>query len=85
MVMYAMFMFTINIGSAFIDFFDLSVGAIAVDGFAEVLGQLNLPEWLVVLLANGIGGGIQVVATFIPIVGFLFIFLSVLERFRLYV
>jgi ferrous iron transport protein B len=36
-------------------------------------------DWLVVLLANGIGGGIQVVATFIPIVGFLFIFLSALE------
>jgi len=37
------------------------------------------PEWLIVLISNGIGGGIQVVATFIPIVGFLFIFLSMLE------
>jgi len=79
MVMYAMFMFTINIGSAFIDFFDLSVGAVLVDGLGVALTSINTPQWLVVLIANGVGGGIQVVATFIPIVGFLFMFLSALE------
>jgi ferrous iron transport protein B len=79
LVMYAMFMFTINIGSAFIDFFDQAVGAVLVDGLAEQLVKLNWPSWLVVLVANGAGGGVQVVATFIPIVGFLFLFLSALE------
>ncbi|WP_347986209.1 Fe(2+) transporter permease subunit FeoB [Methylomonas sp. AM2-LC] len=79
MVMYAMFLFTINIGSAFIDFFEQFVGAFLVDGLSVLLNNLQLPEWLVVLIANGIGGGVQVVATFIPIVGFLFIFLSMLE------
>jgi ferrous iron transport protein B len=79
LVMYAMFMFTINIGSAFIDFFDQAVGALLVDGLGEQLSKLNWPPWLVVLLANGAGGGVQVVATFIPIVGFLFLFLSALE------
>ncbi|MEQ1484870.1 Fe(2+) transporter permease subunit FeoB [Methyloglobulus sp.] len=79
MVMYAMFMFTINMGSAFIDFFDQVVGALLVDGLAEQLGKLNWPQWLIVLVANGTGGGVQVVATFIPIVGFLFLFLSALE------
>jgi ferrous iron transport protein B len=79
MVMYAMFMFTINMGSAFIDFFDQAVGALLVDGLVEQLGKLNWPQWLIVLVANGAGGGVQVVATFIPIVGFLFLFLSALE------
>lgn len=79
LVMYLMFMFTINIGSAFVDFFDQAVGALLVDGMAALLLSQHWPEWLVVLICNGIGGGIQVVATFIPIVGFLFIFLSVLE------
>ena len=79
LVMYAMFMFTINIGSAFIDFFDITTGAIFVDGLAGILTGCNLPEWLVVLITNGLGGGVQVVATFIPIVGFLFMFLSALE------
>ena len=79
LVMYAMFMFTINIGSAFVDFFDQSVGALLVDGLSRVLTDLNFPQWLNVLITKGAGGGIQVVATFIPIIGFLFMFLSVLE------
>ena len=79
LVMYAMFMFTINIGSAFVDFFELSVGALLVDGLSLVLTGLNLPQWLIVLITQGVGGGIQVVATFIPIIGFLFMFLSALE------
>ena len=79
LVMYVMFMFTINIGSAFIDFFDQAVGAVLVDGLSQLLIRLSLPQWLVVLIANGAGGGVQVVATFIPIVGFLFLFLSALE------
>jgi ferrous iron transport protein B len=79
LVMYTMFMFTINLGTAFVDFFDQVVGAILVDGLGEQLTKLNLPQWLVVLVANGTGGGVQVVATFIPIVGFLFLFLSALE------
>jgi ferrous iron transport protein B len=79
LVMYAMFMFTINIGSAFVDFFDMAVGALLVDGLGALLTQINTPEWLLVLITKGIGGGIQVIATFIPIVGFLFLFLSALE------
>jgi ferrous iron transport protein B len=79
LVMYAMFMFTINIGSAFVDFFDQAVGALLIDGLSHALTDLNWPQWLVVLITNGVGGGIQVVTTFIPIVGFLFMFLSALE------
>ena len=79
LAMHLMFMFTINIGGAFIDAFDIVSGAILVDGFAGLLGAIGSPDWLTVLLANGVGGGIQVVATFIPIIAFLFLFLSVLE------
>ncbi|MCP4993003.1 MAG: Fe(2+) transporter permease subunit FeoB [Gammaproteobacteria bacterium] len=79
LVMYIMFMFTINVGGAFIDFFDLGVGAITVDGFSFILTNMGAPNWMVVLLANGIGGGIQVVSTFIPIIACLYLFLSILE------
>lgn len=78
-VMYLMFMFTINIGGAFIDLFDQLFGALLVDGVGELLQSAGAPAWLVTLLADGLGGGIQVVATFIPIIGFLFLFLSLLE------
>ncbi|PIE41297.1 MAG: ferrous iron transporter B [Gammaproteobacteria bacterium] len=78
-VMYLMFMFTINIGSAFIDAFDGVAGTIFVDGFAHLLSYTGSPTWLTTLLANGVGGGIQLVASFIPVIACLFLFLSFLE------
>ena len=79
LVMYLMFMFTINIGGAFIDFFDGIAGAIFVDGFAEILSLIGLPDFLRIILADGLGGGIQIVATFIPIIAALYLFLSAVE------
>lgn len=78
-VMYLMFMFSINVGGAFIDFFDGLVGTLLVDGLAYLLNSIGSPDWLTAMLADGIGGGIQTVATFIPVIGFLFVFLSILE------
>ncbi|MBE4592503.1 ferrous iron transport protein B [Vibrio navarrensis] len=77
-VMYLMFMFSINIGSAFIDFFDIGVGALLVDGGHHLLDD-HLPVWLVTVLADGIGGGVQTVATFIPVIACLYLFLAMLE------
>ncbi|MCW8882990.1 MAG: Fe(2+) transporter permease subunit FeoB [Sedimenticola sp.] len=79
LLMYLMFMFTINIGGAFIDFFDMAVGAFMVEGVGNLLSTWGLPAWVSVFLADGFGGGIQVVSTFIPIIACLYLFLSVLE------
>ncbi|BCX89293.1 ferrous iron transport protein B [Methylomarinovum tepidoasis] len=79
LAMYALFTFTINIGGAFVDFFDQAAGALFVEGMKRLLAGWGVPTWLQVLLADGIGGGIQVVATFIPIIGFLYLFLTFLE------
>lgn len=79
LVMYLMFMFTINFGGAFIDFFDLLAGALFIELPRQWLTALGAPDWLTVVLADGAGGGIQVVSTFIPIIACLYLFLSVLE------
>ena len=79
LMMYLTFMFTINVGGAFIDFFDIAAGAIFVDGLAELLTGFGAPAWLIGVLATGVGGGIQTVATFIPPIGFMFLALAVLE------
>lgn len=79
LLMYLMFLFTINLGGAFIDFFDKLFGTLLVDGLGHGLEAMGCPQWLKVVLANGIGGGIQTVSTFVPVIGFLFIFLSILE------
>jgi len=78
-LMYLMFMFTINLGGAFIDFFDITATTLFVDGLGTLLTSLGGPDWLRVVLADGVGGGIRVVSTFLPIIGFLYLFLSVLE------
>ncbi len=79
LVTYLMFMFTIVFGGALIDVFDLTTQALLVDGGSVWLSSINIPEWGITILAKGVGGGIQVVSTFIPIIGSLYLFLSVLE------
>ncbi|MEA5419998.1 Fe(2+) transporter permease subunit FeoB [Spirulina sp. CCNP1310] len=78
-VMYLLFMFAINVGSAFIDFFDIFFGTIFVDGLGAILTALGMPDLVTVVLAQGMGGGIQTVATFIPVIACLFLFMAFLE------
>lgn len=78
-VMYLMFLFAINIGGAFQDFFDISTDAIFVQGSAWLLQQLHTPDWLIALIANGVGKGINTTLTFTPVIAAMFFFLSLLE------
>ncbi|MFI4918728.1 MAG: Fe(2+) transporter permease subunit FeoB [Legionellales bacterium] len=78
-MMYFMFLFAINIGGAFQDFFDISTDTIFVQGSAWLLQQLHAPNWLIALMANGIGKGINTTLTFIPVIASMFFFLSLLE------
>lgn len=77
-IMYLMFVLTISVGGAFIDLFDQGVGALLVDWPEQLLTAAGAPGWLMVALL-GIGSGIQTVATFAPVIGSLFLVLSVLE------
>lgn len=79
LMMYLMFLLAIKFGSVFIDFFDGLFGAIFVDGLTHVLNLINAPDWLTIILANGLGTGIQTVATFVPVIGAMFLCLSFLE------
>ncbi len=78
-VMYLMFLFAINVGGAFQDFFDISSTTIFVDGIAHLLTCWHFPVWLTAILANGIGKGINTTLTFIPVIGGMFLFLAFLE------
>lgn len=78
-VMYCMFLFAINIGGAFQDFFDLTSDTIFVQGLSHLLHTWHWPNWLIALLSAGIGKGINTTITFIPVIGAMFLFLSFLE------
>lgn len=78
-IMYIVFTLTQNVGGAFIDFFDIAGATIFVDGFGKLLGMIHAPEWIINLLANGVGSGLVTVATFLPPVFFMFFCLAILE------
>lgn len=78
-VMYLMFFFAINIGGAFQDFFDIGSDTLFVQGLAHGLAFCHAPGWLIAILANGLGKGVNTTITFIPMIAGLFLFLSFLE------
>lgn len=78
-VMYLLFTFAISIGSLFIDFFDIVTGVFLIDSVRWLCEYLHLPLLLTTLIADGVGGGITLVATFIPVIAFLYLGLSFIE------
>lgn len=78
-VMYTLFLFAINVGGAFQDFFDIGSTALFIHSSINALTQLHLPVWLIALIANGLGKGINTTISFIPVIGAMFLFLSLLE------
>ena len=58
-MMYLMFTVAINFGAVFIDFFDILFGAFFVDLPRHLLTSVGAPAWITVLLADGLGGGIN--------------------------
>jgi ferrous iron transport protein B len=79
LVMYSLFLFAMNVGGVFQDCFDLTGNAIFVDGTTYVLQSLGINDWLVALLAVGVGSGMTTTITFIPVIGAMFLFLAFLE------
>ena len=79
-VMYFMFTFTIHLGRVFKPFFKNSAQTLFVDGPSHWLSLIDSPQWLISILADGIGKGIMEVIAFIPILGFLYLFISILEE-----
>lgn len=78
-IMYCLFLFAINIGGAFQDFFDMGSDTIFVQGLSHGLSWLGAPNWLIAFLANGVGKGINTTITFIPVIGAMFLALAFLE------
>lgn len=79
-MMYCMFLFAINFGGAFQDFFDIASDGLFVQAPMQLMQQWHVPPWLVAIIALGIGKGINTVLTFIPVICGMFLFLSFLEQ-----
>jgi len=79
LAMYLVFMISIRLSAPMIDWVDQVAGFLLVDQMALWVQQITGSELLTTLIAQGIGGGVQTVLTFIPPIGLMFLCLSFLE------
>lgn len=79
LIMYLMFEFSINIGGMIQPIFDNVSHIIFIKGAMYLGYYLELPTWVITIIAQGIGLGINTIVNFIPQIGCMFIFLSFLE------
>jgi ferrous iron transport protein B len=78
-VMYTLFFFSLNVGGALQDFFDMASDTLFVQGTSHLLASWHCPPWLIAIIAGGAGKGLNTTITFIPVLAALFLFLSLLE------
>jgi len=78
-VMYLMFQFSITLGGALQPLFEYISHSIFVNGVAYLCDTWQLPHWVSIFLADGLGTGLNTVIAFIPQIGLLFLFISFLE------
>jgi ferrous iron transport protein B len=78
-VMYSMFTFAINLGGFLQQVFDQVSEAIFVNAFTTWLSALGAAPWLINLLAHGVGKGLNITVTFIPVLATMFLGLGILE------
>ena len=78
-VMYAVFKFTIGVGSSLITFFDKLSAALITMPLEILASHFSFPDVISSVLVSGIGVGIQSVMTFVPVIFSMFLMLSILE------
>jgi len=79
LTMYFLFWLTINLSDPLIEYFDMAFGAVFVDGLRAVLESIGSPEFIITVLSDGVGAGIQTLSTFLPIIFIMFFFIALLE------
>ncbi|MCK9189547.1 Fe(2+) transporter permease subunit FeoB [Acidithiobacillus sp.] len=79
LMLYLVFVVSFSGGNVFLDFFDQASAAILIHGVGHVLLETGLPTWLISVAAGGVGGGLNLVISFIPPIGLTFLFLAFLD------
>ncbi|HPK40469.1 MAG TPA: ferrous iron transport protein B [Candidatus Cloacimonadota bacterium] len=78
-IMYLVFSLSMTFSDPFIGFIESFFGGLFVDGTRSILTMWNFPEFLKIFIADGIGGGLMTVLSFVPPIFFIFLCLSILE------
>ncbi|MDZ4181307.1 MAG: ferrous iron transport protein B, partial [Candidatus Cloacimonadaceae bacterium] len=78
-VMYLVFLLAVRASAPLIDLIDGGLSWIFVEQLGALLRLSILPQWLIYLFSDALGGGIATIGTFIPPIFFIFVSLSILE------
>ncbi|MEM9244107.1 MAG: ferrous iron transport protein B, partial [Pseudomonadota bacterium] len=78
-LIYLMFELSMNIGTLLQPLFDISSTTLFINGFSYLGHIWGVPPWITAIFAEGIGLGVNTVVNFIPQIGLMFLFLSLLE------
>lgn len=78
-VMYLMFTCAINLGGWLQLGFERVSELIFVTGIRQLLTSFDTPNWVISLLADGVGSGVSITVTFIPVLATMFLCLGMLE------
>jgi len=78
-IMYLMFTFSIIVGGALQPYFTKVADFIFIDLVRSAAQFFKFNDFITYILSNGLGGGISLVITFVPIIAALYLFLSLLE------
>jgi len=78
-VMYGMFYFAIHLGGCLQTSVDQITQTVLVTQSAHGLSQINCPGWLVNVLSEGLGKGMNVTLSLLPVMACMYFFLSFLE------
>lgn len=79
LMMYTLFFLAIHVGGSLQPMFERFSTLVFVEGFAATLRAISMPEILINALAYGVGRGVSVIMTFVPVIAILFFCLSLLE------
>ncbi len=79
-VMYGMFWLTVRLTQPLVDFIDSAFGALLVHGTRAWLHAAGAPGLVISLVSDGLGSGLTTVATFMPPIFMVFLYLSLLEE-----
>ncbi len=77
-ILFFMFIFSINIGGIFQGLFSLTAEITLIDIPLLITSKIYTAEWLNILI-KGLGGAIQTVVSLIPIIAAMYLFLSLVE------
>lgn len=78
-VMYFLFLITIKVSQPFIHIIEVSFSWLFVEQLGNLLTSLSAPHWLNYFFSEIIGNGIVTIGSFIPLIFFIYICLSILE------